>query len=106
MASAELWKQADEEKEELFSAMEQVQNKLAKKTSGYREDIDLRSCKWDQVMREVQLAATRWRTSTKESRTMVYIEKVGQNSDAFANWLELLPTGDYGSRYAPALASS
>ena len=30
---------------------------------------------------------------------MLCIDKVGWNSAVFGSWLELLPAGDYGSRY-------
>lgn len=95
--SIELWKEADEEKEQLFATMERVRTKLAKKGNVDKEALNLRSCKWEQVMQEVQMTATDWKTSAKNSKTMLCIDKVGRNSDAFASWLELLPGGDYGS---------
>ncbi|KKY35732.1 hypothetical protein UCDDA912_g04340 [Diaporthe ampelina] len=73
-----MWKEADEEINQLFALMVQ--------------------CTWEQVMGEVQSLATRWSTSPKKSsKMMICLEKLGQNSDAFKSWLELLPAGDYGS---------
>ncbi|KAI8631370.1 hypothetical protein F5Y19DRAFT_425982 [Xylariaceae sp. FL1651] len=97
--SAEMWKQADTEKEELFDLMEQVRIKFDDK-DGYRLG-NLRHCKWDQVMQEVQETALRWKNSPRRaSRVMQYIDKLGRNSEAFQSWLELLPAGDYGSSIA------
>ncbi|KAK7912143.1 hypothetical protein PG985_014624 [Apiospora marii] len=101
--SADLWKEADEEKEQLFSMMEKVREKLKKKSSpgSTLADLDLRHCKWGEVMSEVQITATGWRTSTTHSAKMMqYIDKVGQNSKAFESWLTLLPAGDYGASIA------
>lgn len=95
----ELWKEADEEKDQLFATMEQVRTKLAKKAKVEKEALNLRCCKWEQVMQEVQTTATDWKTSAKNSKTMLCIDKVGRNSDVFSSWLELLPSGDYSSRY-------
>ncbi|KAK7959395.1 uncharacterized protein PG986_004249, partial [Apiospora aurea] len=100
--SADMWKEADEEKEQLFAMMETVREKLMKRKTAADvqtlADVDLRNCKWEEVMDEVQATGTRWRTSTiKSSKTAQYIDKVGQNSKAFESWLGLLPAGDYGS---------
>ncbi|EMR65917.1 hypothetical protein UCREL1_7098 [Eutypa lata UCREL1] len=95
--SMELWKEADEEKDQLFATMEQVRTKLAKKAKVEKEALNLRCCKWEQVMQEVQTTATDWKTSAKNSKTMLCIDKVGRNSDVFSSWLELLPSGDYSS---------
>ncbi|KAK8063320.1 hypothetical protein PG996_007972 [Apiospora saccharicola] len=101
--SADLWKEADEEKEQLFSMMEKVREKLKKRGSAGNTlaDSNLRHCKWGEVMSEVQTTATSWRTSTTQSTKMLhYIDKVGQNSKAFESWLTLLPAGDYGASIA------
>ncbi|KAK8030107.1 hypothetical protein PG993_011398 [Apiospora rasikravindrae] len=104
-SSADLWKEADEEKEQLFSMMEKVREKLMKRKNAADSqtlaDVDLRNCKWEEVMSEVQATGTRWRTSAiKSTKTAQYIDKVGQNSKAFESWLGLLPAGDYGSSIA------
>ncbi|KAK8112588.1 hypothetical protein PG984_013114 [Apiospora sp. TS-2023a] len=101
--SADLWKEADEDKEQLFSMMERVREKLKKRgfASNTLADSNLRHCKWGEVMSEVQTTATNWRTSTTHSTKMMhYIDKVGQNSKAFESWLTLLPAGDYGASIA------
>ncbi|KAK7964339.1 hypothetical protein PG988_011313 [Apiospora saccharicola] len=101
--SADLWKEADEEKEQLFSMMEKVREKLKKRGSAGNTlaDSNLRHCKWGEVMSEVQATATSWRASTTHSTKMMhYIDKVGQNSKAFESWLTLLPAGDYGASIA------
>ncbi|KAK8062231.1 hypothetical protein PG997_014328 [Apiospora hydei] len=105
MRHAELWKEADEEKEQLFAMMEKVREKLTKRKNAADAqtlvDVDLRHCKWEEVMDEVQATGTRWRTSAiKSTKTAQYIDKVGQHSKAFESWLDLLPAGDYGSSIA------
>ncbi|KAI1130702.1 hypothetical protein F5Y10DRAFT_262851 [Nemania abortiva] len=96
--SAEMWKQADKEKEELFDLIEQVQKKFEGKGDNRISDIELRRCKWDQVMVQVQETSRQWKSSPRRtSRAMQCIDKVGQNSEAFKSWLELLPAGDYGA---------
>ncbi|KAI0103756.1 hypothetical protein GGR51DRAFT_251553 [Nemania sp. FL0031] len=95
---AEMWKQADKEKEELFDLIEQVQKKLEGKGNGRLSGLELRRCKWDHVMAQVQETSRQWKNSpSRASRAMRCIEKVGENSEAFKSWLELLPAGDYGS---------
>lgn len=96
--SAELWAQVDGEKERLFVLMEQVQKKLQKKSEGRAVTADLRCCKWDQVMQEVDRTADGWTAASKKSsKVAAHLDKIKQNAAAFESWLELLPTGDYGS---------
>ncbi|KAI0410963.1 hypothetical protein F5X98DRAFT_358392 [Xylaria grammica] len=93
-----MWKQADEEKEELFDLIEQLQTKFDGKGSSSHSGLELRRCKWDQVMVQVQETSNRWKTSPRRtSRAMKCIDRLGQNSEAFKSWLELLPAGDYGA---------
>ncbi|KAG8162852.1 hypothetical protein KVR01_007330 [Diaporthe batatas] len=76
--SIEMWKEADEEITQLFVLMAE--------------------CTWDQVMGEVHSLSVRWSTNPKKaSKSVVYLEKIGKNSDALKAWLDLLPEGDYGS---------
>ncbi|KAI0453850.1 hypothetical protein F5B21DRAFT_478091 [Xylaria acuta] len=99
--SAEMWKQADAEKEELFDLIEQVQNKFEDKGSRRLSGLELRRCKWDQVMIQVQETSSRWKSSPRRtSRAMQCIDKLGSNSEALQSWLELLPAGDYGASIA------
>lgn len=108
--SVEMWKEADDAVNQLFDLIAQVRARMDKKSPGshqQRASLNLRQCTWEQVMGEVQSLATRWSTSPKRSsKMMVYLDKLGQNSEAFKSWLELLPAGDYGSRYASASCSS
>ncbi|WDK23004.1 hypothetical protein CGRA01v4_14295 [Colletotrichum graminicola] len=98
-----MWKEVDDEKERLFSLMLQVQEKLSKKRNGGPQiqpiaERDLRQCSWGQVLNEDKKTAERWKGSPdKESKTMVFIDKIGKYSGALETWLELLPMGDYGS---------
>ncbi|KAK8116432.1 uncharacterized protein PG998_004713 [Apiospora kogelbergensis] len=103
--SAEMWKEADKDIQELLRMTEDLRKKLTKeKATGNVTTLakeDLRNCTWEEVMGEVEATSTLWRTSTiKSTKTMQYIDKVGQNSEAFQSWLELLPAGDYGSSIA------
>ncbi|KAI0874100.1 hypothetical protein GGS24DRAFT_460595 [Hypoxylon argillaceum] len=96
--STEMWRQADQEKEELFDLIEQVQKKFEGKGDSTLNSLELRRCKWDQVMVQVQETSLQWKSSARRnSRAMKYIDKLGQNSEAFKSWLELLPDGDYGA---------
>ncbi|KPM38557.1 hypothetical protein AK830_g7978 [Neonectria ditissima] len=101
--SAAIWKEVDAEKEHLFTLMEQVHQKLnSKKGADERteEEINFRQCNWRVVMEEVQKTAQRWKSRpSKQGKTMVFVDKVGQHSAAWERWLGLLPSGDYGSRY-------
>lgn len=89
----------------LFNLIEEVRAKMDKKMSKKNgvpqpAKVDLRQCTWSQVMDEVQSLATRWSaTSKKSSRVRSCLDKMGRNSEVFKSWLELLPAGDYGSRY-------
>ncbi|KAI5458936.1 hypothetical protein BGZ63DRAFT_268525 [Mariannaea sp. PMI_226] len=99
--SDELWKRAENEKEALFALMEQVRTQLDKKNTSNIQpaNLELRSCTWDRVMQEVQTTASRWSATPKRtSKLMVYLEKLGRNSDVFKSWIGVLPAGDYGSR--------
>lgn len=104
--SVDMWREADEEVNQLFGLIVDVRAKMDRKSHGSHQQqtsLNLRQCTWEQVMGEVQSLATRWSTSPKKaSKSMVCLEKLGQNSDAFKSWLDLLPAGDYGSRYAGA----
>lgn len=85
--------------------MEEVQRKLLQKTAdngGPKEKIDLRRCSWSQVVSQVQITAEMWKDQPeRQGKTMIFIDKVGRNTDAFESWLQLLPMGDYGSRSVP-----
>jgi hypothetical protein len=51
-------------------------------------------------MEEVQTTASRWSTTPKKtSKMMMCLDRLGRNSDAFQSWIQVLPGGDYGSRY-------
>lgn len=100
--SADIWKEIDEEKDRLFDLMYKVQQKLVKDQTD-QDAIDLRTCNWAQVMARVQMTGSRWKSRpSRQSKAMVFIDKVGQNSSALQSWLSLLPAGDYGSRYGPS----
>ncbi|KAK6224094.1 hypothetical protein LQW54_000241 [Pestalotiopsis sp. IQ-011] len=95
--SAALWEQADDEKDKLFALVAKVQAKLAKR-GAVQPSQDIRSCRWEDVLRQIQDTASHWSTSThRSSLAMGYIDKVGRNSAVFQDWLNLLPSGDYGS---------
>ncbi|KAH7144592.1 hypothetical protein B0J13DRAFT_47620 [Dactylonectria estremocensis] len=98
--SDELWTQASDEKDRLFALMEQVRAQLDKKHSSSIQstNLDLRCCTWDRVMQEVQATASRWSTTPKKtSKMMMCLDRLGRNSDAFKEWIKILPAGDYGS---------
>ncbi|KAH0429866.1 hypothetical protein CcaCcLH18_08148 [Colletotrichum camelliae] len=96
-----LWKQADDEVAQLFKLMSEVKSKLARKESGTQpitRSLSLRGCSWDEVVEEIQATAQRWKQRTgKIGKSMEFINKIGNHSEALTAWLGLLPTGDYGS---------
>lgn len=109
ICSEALWKEVDEEKERLFSLMEQVHKKLASQRGSevsMDDAIDLRKSNWRQVMSEVQKTARRWKNRPdKQSKVTSFIDKVGKNTPSLETWFGLLPAGDYGSRYRPTQAN-
>ncbi|KAG5751774.1 hypothetical protein H9Q70_005568 [Fusarium xylarioides] len=98
--SAAKWKEIQDEIEALFAVMEQVQKKLDQNKTGqkYSTKVDLRQCNWKVVMGEVEKTAQLWKSRpNKQSKIMVFVDKVGRHSEALEKWLGLLPAGDYGS---------
>ncbi|KAF5717843.1 hypothetical protein FGLOB1_1951 [Fusarium globosum] len=98
--SASKWKEIQEEIEALFAVMEQVQKKLDQNKTGqkYGTKVDLRQCNWKVVLGEVEKTAQLWKSRpSKQSKIMVFVDKVGRHSEALEKWLALLPAGDYGS---------
>lgn len=89
----------DEEKEQLFDLIEKVRRRFDSKSGNQNADLDLRHCRWDQVMQEVANTSRRYRGMAKTSKTAQCINKLGTYSGAFEAWLGLLPQGDYGARY-------
>jgi hypothetical protein len=99
LSSEELWKSADEQRTKLFALMEQVRLKLNKKSKGQHMNLDLRNCRWEEVMFEVQETSQRWKgTPGYTAKAQRCLEKLGQDSGAFQAWLGVLPAGDYGAR--------
>lgn len=79
--------------------METFQEKLAKKDSSVRR-VDPHNCNWQDVMQDFQSAWHYYDTKRLEGVTGKTIEgfrKLGKNTNKFAVWIELLPSGDYGS---------
>lgn len=98
MNSADLWKAADEEKNKLFELIAQVQTRL-NQTKGPRNTTNLRTCKWEEVMVEVERTGQQWKTASgRSAKARRFLESLGEGSDALGAWLQLLPAGDYGSR--------
>jgi hypothetical protein len=97
--SAELWKEADAEKNKLFALMQQVQLKLSKKSKGEYKPVDLKTCNWGEVMYEVHATSQSWKgLPGSMSKGRKCLERLGQDSRAFQAWLGILPAGDYGAR--------
>lgn len=98
-SSVELWNSANEQKTKLFALMEQVRLKLNKKSKGQHMSLDLRNCRWEEVISEVQETSQRWKgTPRYTAKAQRCLEKLGQDSGAFQAWLGVLPAGDYGAR--------
>ncbi|KAF4447064.1 hypothetical protein F53441_9363 [Fusarium austroafricanum] len=98
--SVSKWKEIQEDIEALFSLMEQVQTKLDQNDANqkYSTKINLRQCNWKVVLGEVEKTTQLWKSRpNKQSKIMVFVDKVGRHSQALESWLALLPMGDYGS---------
>ncbi|PMD57094.1 uncharacterized protein K444DRAFT_615552 [Hyaloscypha bicolor E] len=96
--SAELWKEAEAEKNKLFALMQQVQLKLSKKSKGEYKPVDLKTCNWGEVMYEVHATNQSWKgLPGSMSKGRKCLERLGQDSGAFQAWLGILPAGDYGA---------
>lgn len=81
--------------------MQQAQTKLSKKSKGEYQPLDLRGCRWEDVMSEVQEISQVWMSRPgKTAKVRNCLETLGHGSQAFEAWLELLPDGDYGARYS------
>jgi hypothetical protein len=68
--------------------------------------VNLRECTWDQVMQEVQVTASHWSSSPNRDTKRKHLETIGRHGDAFNAWLQVLPGGDYGSRYLHIFSNS
>ncbi|KAI1274635.1 hypothetical protein F5Y07DRAFT_410066 [Xylaria sp. FL0933] len=100
-----MWKQVDAEKEKLFDLIEQIQKKIEDRGNSGLSSMELRHCTWDQVMVQVRETSLSWKSSSRRSsRAMRCIDKLGQNSEAFKSWLDLLPDGDYGASISGVFA--
>ena len=82
--------------------MEKVQTRISKKSGKGSQALasaDARNATWPQVLAQVGTTAQQWSESRKTSNVSLFIDKIGRNSEAFQGWLQMLPNGDYGSRY-------
>lgn len=57
-------------------------------------------------MQEVQVTASQWSSSPNRDTKRKHLETIGRHGDAFNAWLQVLPGGDYGSRYLRILSMS
>lgn len=94
-----LWKATASDRNSLFKAMETFRAKLIKKEASI-SNVDLQACTWKDAMEEFDRA---WKYYDIErhkgvARSMyTAFRKLGENAKSFENWLNLLPSGDYGS---------
>jgi hypothetical protein len=94
-----LWKATATDKDSLSVAMNRFQDKLRKDYPPLRQ-VDLRTCQWPQVMEEFERALRYYeveRTKGVGGAMLTCFRKLGENSDTFGRWINLLPSGDYGS---------
>src|ERR1700744_61267 len=66
--SKEHWKQVNKEQEQLFDLIEKVRSKFDSKFGNQNANLDLRHCKWDQVMQEVVNTSQRYEGMSKTSK--------------------------------------
>ncbi|CZT51489.1 uncharacterized protein RSE6_12638 [Rhynchosporium secalis] len=98
--SAELWKRADAETDKLFVLMQEVQLKLSKRSKGTSNafvSLDLKACNWEEVISEIRTTSQSWKELPRMSKGRKCLERLGQDSGAFQDWLGILPAGDYGA---------
>lgn len=97
--SQAVWDEVKEEKDKLYQEMESAQRKLASKYPSM-EKVDLRSCTWPQVMRQLERAQNIYKEEKikgSHGKIRHCLRKLGENADYFKRWVKLLPSGDYGS---------
>ncbi|KAH0565034.1 hypothetical protein GP486_001573 [Trichoglossum hirsutum] len=96
--TAALWEATHSQKENLFKAMEDYQEKLAKKYPSM-ETVNLRACDWPQVMKELERAVECHRTGGSGFFESVYkrFRALKSKASTIKQWLEVLPSGSYGS---------
>jgi hypothetical protein len=93
--SAELWKDAETEKEKLLTAMDLLQQRARPKDRATIEsEADQRSFTWKQVITEVQTAS--------DSYKKTIFARMCEKAETFEHWLALLPAGDYTSTISGA----
>ena len=93
------WKGTLESRNKLFAAMKKFQEKAAKKVPEIGQ-TDLASCNWPQVMAEFRRAEHYYKVERRKGAggaVCAAFRKLGENADSFSNWVNLLPSGDYGS---------
>ncbi|CZT08040.1 uncharacterized protein RCO7_09598 [Rhynchosporium graminicola] len=98
--SAELWKRADAETDKLFVLMQEVQLKLSKRCKGTSNafvPLDLKACNWEEVISDIRTTSQSWKELPRMSKGRKCLERLGQDSGAFQDWLGILPAGDYGA---------
>jgi hypothetical protein len=79
--------------------MKIFQDKVAKKEPSLAK-VDLQTCSWPEVIKEFERAKDYYRAERRNgAASVIYtcFQKIGENADVFAKWLDLLPNGDYGS---------
>lgn len=89
-----MWEQANRQVDEVFALMQKVRTNMGK-SSAKDEGLCIanvrRQYTWDEGMDKVRQLATQSSTSSKRSSKLVMcLEKLGQNSDSFRSWLELM----------------
>jgi len=79
--------------------MDEFQNKLIKKKLA-TEKINLKNCTWMEVMQEIDKITNYYkveRTKGAVGSIRNVIRKLQDNAKDFQPWINLLPSGDYGS---------
>lgn len=104
----ELWEATAKDKDGLIVAMSRFQDKLRKDDPALRQ-VDLQTCQWPQVMEEFKGALKYYEVEKRKGvggAMLTCLRKLGEHSDAFSRWIDLLPNGDYGSPICGILTSS
>ena len=91
--SLQLWKGADEQKEQVFQAMQRYEQYVNHKHKTCKSVDEIRDTNhtWGDVMKEVEVAG-----DARENRYK-FMRKLAKNADGFEVWLSLLPNNMYTS---------
>lgn len=93
--SKDAWSQVAEDRTNLINAIETFRDKKKKNLSSELKQFDPAKCTWKDVQTELGRAITHHQK--RQTHAKIYLDKLGKHEKDIGAWLDLLPSGDYGS---------